>query len=339
MAHSGSSLTGGGTPAGRMPVVAIVDAPSGGYVDQPDIEQKLLAPYATVRSVLIVKHNRDELLELDSPYIILWHHVALDAQFFRVNPACRAVVCASVGYDHVDIDAAAQRGVAVFHVPHYGTEEVADHTVLLFLASARMLVQLDRHVRGGGWDWQLSRGVRRLRGQTWGIVGLGRIGLAVAARAKAFGMRVTFYDPYNHPGIEKALDLRREHTLTELLAAADVVSLHVPLDESTRHLVGAQQLRAMKPGACLVNTSRGAVVDVAALPAALDEGCPGSAALDVVEGEPHLPVSLRRHPRALLTPHTAFYSVESLEELRGRAARAVRQLLVGEPVTAALRVV
>jgi D-3-phosphoglycerate dehydrogenase/C-terminal binding protein len=319
--------------------VAVIDAPFGGYIDKLDIEEKIIEPVGSVRKYLISPQNRGDLFEIEEPYLILWHHVGLDMEFFEKNRHCRAVVCASVGYNHVDIKAARRRRVDVYHVPHYGTEEVADHTLALFLAAARRLPEMAEHVREGGWDWRRAVGVRRLRGATWGIVGLGRIGLAVAVRAKAFGMRVAFHDPYNHPGVEKALDLIRKPTLAELLAGSDVVSLHVPLDDSTHHLIGVRELALMRPGSHLVNTARGALIDLAALRAALAEGRPGFAALDVVEHEPALPGWLTTHPRALLSAHSAFYSVESLAELRTRAATAARELVGGCPVTAAVRVV
>lgn len=318
--------------------VAVIDAASGGYVDKLDIEEKIIAPVGSVREYLISPQNRGVLFEIEEPYLILWHSVELDMEFFEKNRRCQAVVCASVGYNHVDIKAARKRRVDIYHVPHYGTEEVADHTLALFLTAVRRLPELAQHVREGGWDWRRAAGVRRLRGTTWGIVGLGRIGLAVAARAKAFGMRVAFHDPYNHPGVEKALDLIRKPTLAALLADSDVVSLHVPLDDSTHHLIGAGELALMRPGSYLINTARGALIDVAALRAALAEGHPGFAALDVVEHEPALPAWLTTHPRALLSPHSAFYSVESLIELRTRAATAARELVGGSTVTAAVRV-
>src|SRR6266568_5010692 len=315
--------------------VAVVDAPSGGYVDRLDIEESIIGARA-VDKYLIVKEDRDTLYGIRQPVMILWHHVSLGAEFFERNRFCRAVVCASVGYNHVDIAAARRAGVAIYHIPHYGTEEVADHTLALFLSGARRLPELADHVRQGGWDWREALGLRRLRGMTWGVVGLGRIGLAVASRAKAFGMSVAFHDPFNHPGVEKALDLVRKSTLDGLLRDSDVVSLHVPLDERTHHLVGAAELALMRPGAHLVNTARGALVDLAALRPALERGRPGFAALDVVEDEPTLPDWLVAHPRVALTPHSAFYSVESLTELRTRAASAAMELVTGQPVTSAI---
>lgn len=318
--------------------VAVVDAPSGGYVDQLDIEEEVIGSAATVSKYLIPPDDKEMLYGLKEPYLILWHHVGLPAEFFERVTNCKAVVCASVGFNHVDVAAAHRHGVRIYHVPHYGTEEVADHTLALFLAAARRLPELAAHVRSGGWDWRLATGIRRLRDSTWGIVGLGRIGLAVAGRAKAFGMRVAFYDPYNHPGIEKALDLSRKPSLEALLADSDVVSLHTPLDEQTHHLIGAEELALMRPDAHLINTARGALIDIAAVRPALDEGRLASVAFDVVENEPALPDWLVNHPRAVLSPHAAFYSVESLVELRTRAARAALELVNRTAVTAAVPV-
>ncbi|MFJ4327505.1 C-terminal binding protein [Streptomyces tricolor] len=320
------------------PVVWVVDAPGGGYVESPDIEGRVVGPHGTVRLVIVPDDERDRLPRAACDYMILWHRVPLDASFFARNTRCRAVICASTGYDHVAVEAARAAGTSVFHIPHYGTEEVADHTLALFLAQVRRLPDLRAHVRDGGWDWRSITDAPRVRGMTWGIVGLGRIGLAVAQRARAFGIRVCFYDPHNHPGVEKSLGIERRHSLDALLTDADVVSVHVPLDSTTHHLLGAAELDRMKPGSLLINTARGAVVDVSALRQALAAGRPGRVALDVVEGEPELPHWLRDHPRVLLTPHAAFYSVESLAELRTRAAEAARELIVAAPVTSAVRV-
>jgi phosphoglycerate dehydrogenase-like enzyme len=319
--------------------VFVVDAPSGGYVDTPDIETGVLGGDIPVGLLLVPPEEPAELYRLPAPYIILWHRVALSAEFFERNKSCRAVICASVGYDHVDIEAARRHGVAIYHVPHYGTEEVADHTIALGLAAARKLPELAFQLREGGWDWQNARGARRLRGQTWGIIGLGRIGTAVALRAQAFGMSVAFHDPWAHPGIEKSLAVRRRNSVDDLLASSDIVSLHTPLNRQTLHLLDAGRLQLMRTGSCLINTARGALVDISALAEALSRERPAVAALDVVEGEPDVPGWLRTDPRVILTPHSAFYSVESLIELRTRAAEAVRELIAGAEVTSAVPVV
>lgn len=315
--------------------VVVLDAPGGGYVERPDLESQILAPHAETRLELVSPAERDRLLDLDAEYVILWHRVSLDAEFFDRVTSCRAVICASVGYDHVDLAAASANGVPVYHIPHYGTDEVADHTLALALALVRDLPALQRHTRDGGWDWRAIGDARRLRGKVWGLIGFGRIGTAVGQRARAFGMEVAFYDPYNHPGIEKAFGFQRHLSLDRLLGAADIVSVHVPLNAGTANLLGAAELRLLKPGAVLVNTARGGVIDLDALEQALAEGRPARLGLDVVAGEPAVPNWMRQDPRVLLTPHAAFYSVESLIELRSRAAEAVLQLITGQPVTSA----
>lgn len=335
--HSG--VTGHKIPPQRTkPSVVVVDAPGAGYAEGAELERRLIAPHGLVRPLIVPAAEVGRLHEVNADYIILWHRVSLDASFFERTTTCRAVVCASVGYDHVDIEAARARGIPVHHVPHYGTEEVADHTLALFLALERRLGELSGHVRDGGWDWRAIGEPRRLRGLVWGLVGLGRIGLAVALRAGAFGCRVTFTDPYNHPGIEKALGIERRHDIDALLEEADVVSLHVPLTARTRHLLDAERLHRMKPGTVLINTARGALIDAAALKDALAEGRPARVGLDVVEGEPEIPGWLRDHPGALVSPHAAFYSTRSLTELRTRAAEAVLQMIAGTPVTSAVAV-
>lgn len=333
---SAGVFSNGGSFSG--PNVLIVDAPGGGYVEVPDIETEVVGAHGVVRLEIISDGELEPLYAAEPELIILWHRVGLDAAFFERNKTCRAVICASVGYDHVDIAAARRHDVAVYYIPDYGTEEVADHTLALGLALARRLPALDAHAREGGWDWRAIGPARRLRDRVWGIVGLGRIGTAVALRARALGMRIAFHDPYNHPGIEKGLGYRRVHTLTDLLCEADIVSLHVPLHDSTRGLLGAAELGTMKDGAVLVNTARGPVIDLPALRQGLAAHRPAYVGLDVVDGEPGIPRWLREHPRALLTPHAAFYSVESLTELRTRAAHAARQLLTGEPLTSAIPV-
>ncbi|MDI3419850.1 C-terminal binding protein [Streptomyces luteolus] len=319
--------------------VVVLDAPGAGYAEGAERERQIIGPLGDVRPLIVPAEQRGRLHEVEADYVILWHRVSLDAEFFERSASCRAVVCASVGYDHVDIEAARARGIPVYHVPHYGTEEVADHTLALFLALERRLGELRDHVRDHGWDWRAIGEPRRLSEMVWGVVGLGRIGLAVARRAQAFGFRVVFHDPYNHPGIEKALGLERSHQLDQLLGESDVVSLHVPLTQETRHLLDAGRLHRMKRGAVLVNTARGALIDVSALRAALAEERPARVGLDVVEGEPDVPMWLRIHSKALVSPHAAFYSVRSLSELRTRAAEAVRQMINGEPVTSAVEVV
>jgi phosphoglycerate dehydrogenase-like enzyme len=247
-------------------------------------------------------------------------------------PRVKAVVRCGVGFDNVDLAAAGSRGIVVCNVPDYGTEEVADHALMLLLALARRLLPADRAVRAGAWDITTVFGTPRLRGRTLGIIGCGRIGTATALRAKALGMRVVFHDPLLPDGVEKALGLERADTLEELLPRAEFVSLHCPLTADTRHLLNERTLSLLPEGAYVINTARGGCIDLDALHAALESGRVGWAGLDVVEREPLDDERIRTHPRVILTPHAAFYSVEGFAEMRTKGAREARRVLLGQPV-------
>jgi len=264
--------------------------------------------------------------------IILYHDLSrLSDASLALAGRCRGIVRAGVGFNNVDIAAAGRRGIVVCNVPDYGTEEVADHSIGLMLAVARQFHPCDAAIRAGRWDYRTALAAPRLRGKTLGLVGCGRIGAATALRAKAFGLDVVFFDPFLPDGAEKALGVRRVRRLDELMAQSLIVSLHCFLDESTRHLIDAAALAAMPRGGILVNTARGPLVDQTALIDALDSGHLLGAGIDVVEREPLDDERLRHHPRVILTPHSAFYSIEGFVELRRKTAEEVRRLLTGEP--------
>jgi D-3-phosphoglycerate dehydrogenase len=242
------------------------------------------------------------------------------AELFVQLPALRVVATATVGYDHIDIDAAEEHGVAVVSVPDYCTQEVADHALALLLGLVRGVVALDLNVRQGGWDAKAAGPLRTLAEMRVGIVGLGRIGSALATRLLALGAEVWAHDvlPVVRDGV-------RFVELEELLAESDAVTLHVPLTRETRGLIGRRQIALMKHDALLVNTSRGAVVDVGAVLEALRAGRLGGAALDVLPQEP--PPVAPLAPNLVLTPHAAYYS-EAAEERSVRLAVArVREIL------------
>jgi D-3-phosphoglycerate dehydrogenase len=228
----------------------------------------------------------------------------IDAAQIEALPMLRAIGTASTGFDHIDVDAAAARGVAVISVPDYCTEEVADHTLALLLGLVRGVVVLDRSVSSGRWDPRAAGPLRTLAGMRVGIVGLGRIGNAVATRLVAFGCEVWANDvePVAREGV-------RLVSLDELLRSCDAVSVHVPLTRETRGLIGREQIASMRPGAYLVNTARGAVVDADAVLVSLRSHRLGGAALDVLPVEPPRvpPVA----PNLIVTPHAAFFSAES----------------------------
>jgi D-3-phosphoglycerate dehydrogenase len=235
-------------------------------------------------------------------------------------PALRVVGTATVGFDHVDVEAAERRGVAVVSVPDYCTEEVADHTLALLYALLRGVVELDRSVTRGVWDAKAAGALRTLAGLRVGIVGLGRIGGAVATRLLALGGEVWANEllPVEREGVRFA-------ELDELLAQCDAVTLHVPLTSETRGLLGRDAIASMRPDAVLVNTSRGAVVDVDAVLQALRDRRLGGAALDVLPQEP--PLTAPVAPNLIVTPHAAYYS-EAAEERSYRLCVArVREVL------------
>jgi C-terminal binding protein len=264
--------------------------------------------------------------------IMLFHDLTMlgEATFARAT-RCRGLVRAGVGYNNVDLEAATRHGVVVCNVPDYGTEEVADHAIMFLLALVRRLVPSHEAIRGGHWDHRTAVGAPRLRGKIFGIVGCGRIGAAAALRARALGLDVVFYDPFLRQGMDKALGIRRVHRLEELLEQSHFVSLHCYLDAGSHHLINARTIARIRPGAILINTARGPVVDEDALLEALESGHIAAAGLDVVEREPLENEGLRKHPNVLFTPHTAFYSVEGYTELRTKTAEEVRRLLLGEP--------
>lgn len=246
------------------------------------------------------------------------------------GPGLRHVARYGVGVDNIDIAAASARGVLVTNVPDYCIDEVSDQALALALDLARRTTQLDRSMRAGQWAPQAAGPIYRLRGRSFGILGLGRIGAAAAAKAAAFGFNVIAHDPYLAPEQAAARGARLVD-LPTLLAEADIISLHAPLTEETHHIINAEALARMKPTAYLVNTARGPLVDNDALVEALRAGRIAGAGLDVQEGEP-LPAS---HPlftldNLLLAPHAAFYAEESLVDLQRRVAEEVVRVLAGQ---------
>jgi phosphoglycerate dehydrogenase-like enzyme len=241
----------------------------------------------------------------------------------RVLDACPEVRIASrfgAGFDTIDVDAARERGVWVANSPDYGIGEVATHALAMALSLVRHLPAFDRDVRGGRWHYGSTGMLPRASSLTLGLLGLGRIGKRTAEISRACFKEVIACDPYVGADAFERRARRVDHDT--LFRESDVLSLHVPLNDETRGMVDARALALMKPGSILVNTARGAVVDIDALIDALDAGRLQSAALDVLPREP-MPVDhpVMAHPRVLLTPHSAFYSAEGEKELRRKAAQ------------------
>lgn len=243
---------------------------------------------------------------------------------------CKVIARYGVGVDTIDLDAATRHRIVVANVKDYCVQEVADHAITLLLALARRTVVMNEQVKTGIWDvYRDGLPIRRLEGQTVGIVGFGSIGRAVAARAQAFGLRVLVYDPWVKPEVITSL---RAHPreLPQLLGEADFVSLHSPLMAQTQYLIDVPQLRLMRPTAFLINTSRGGLVREIALVEALRDGVIAGAALDVLEQEPPDPSNpLLGMGNVILTPHAAFYSQESGRAMHTKAAQAALAVLSG----------
>ncbi len=253
----------------------------------------------------------------------------IDADLLARAPRLRAVANCAVGFDNIDLAAAAARGIVVTNTPDVLTETSADLAWALLLAAARRIAEGDRLVRAGRWkawspDLLLGTDVH---GATLGIVGLGRIGAAVARRATGFGMRVLYWQRHRAP--DAPAGARFTSSLERLLASADLVSLHVPLAPTTHHMIGRRELRLMKRGAILVNTSRGAVVDERALVDALASGQVGAAGLDVYEHEPHVPAALRALPNVVLTPHIGSATTATRTRMAALAAQNLAAALAG----------
>jgi len=260
-------------------------------------------------------------------------------------PKLRAVVRMGVGYDRVDREWCAAHGVTVCNVPDYGTMEVADHAISLVLALRRGLIlhhEAQRRPAPAGWTQIETPMIRRLSVQRFGIVGLGRIGTAVALRAKAFGFDVVFFDPLRPNGTDLALGIRRVRSLDELLAQSDVLSIHAPQTPETIDLIGARELALLPKGVVVVNTARGRIVDIDALEASMRADHVSAAGLDVIPIEPPadpIPGLLRayrdREPwqegRLIITPHSAFHTPEAWDDIRRKSAETMASALGNAP--------
>ena len=274
--------------------------------------------------------TEDELIELCSGSdALIVAYAPVTARVLDRLPSCVIVAFMATGYNSVDLAAATARGIVVTNVPDYCTAEVADHAMGFLLDLGRNIARLHKSVREGRWDYEAAGMPDRIGEQSLGIIGLGRIGSAVARRAAAFGLEVMAYDPY--VAGEYMTDLGVEKTGLEEVLTCDYVSLHCLLTDETRRIVGGNALRAMKPGAFLINTARGPCVDTAALTEALASGRLAGAALDVLDPEP-LPAGhpLLTMPNVIVTPHAAFLSRASLLEAREKTCLEVVRALRGE---------
>jgi D-3-phosphoglycerate dehydrogenase len=280
-----------------------------------------MAKSAAADDILAVARDADAVLVT---------YAKLPGELLKELKRCKVIGRFGLGVDNIDIPAAAQLGITVTYVPDYCLREVSDHAMALLLALARKIPFSNRLVQSGRWEVPPIVPLRRLEGQVLGLVGFGNIPRALAPKAKAFGLKVITHDPYVSADVVKALGVEN-NSFEDLLGRSDFVSVHAPLSPATRGLMNAAAFARMKKGAFLVNTARGPLVDETALVAALDSGHLGGVALDVVMVEPLAKDSpLLGRDNVILTPHTAFYSVEALEELQTKCATDVARVLSGE---------
>ena len=260
---------------------------------------------------------------------LLVTYAKISADMIARMSRCRIISRFGIGVDNVDVPAATRAGIVVTRVPDYCIDEVSDHAMALLLALARKISIANAHVHTGRWEMATVVPIHRLRGSVLGLAGFGRIPQLVAPKAAAFGLRVVAFDPYvpadvfARSGVEPV-------DFAELLRISDYVSIHTPLAPETHGLFDAEAFRRMKPTAYIINTARGPIVDEAALARALDAGQLAGAALDVMPNEPPLASPLFGRTNVILTPHTSFYSEESLVELQTKAAQEVVAVLTGQ---------
>ena len=294
-------------------------------------EQRVLAPLGVdLRPAQCQSEER--IIELtNGADAVLNCYAKITARVIEKLDRCKIIARYGIGVDNVDVVAATRFGILVTNVPDYCIDEVSDHALALLLALARRITVADGAVKTGAWDVVAHAGIRRLRGQTLGLLGFGKIAKALASKVQPLGMKVLVYDPYLEPL------LMTQHgaeavSLDRVLTEADAISIHVPLSSETRNLIGKRELARMKSTAFLINTSRGGIIDEQALAETLKAGRIGGAALDVLSVEPP-PIDhpLRKLPNVILTPHLAFYSRESVIELQTKAAEEVARALKGEP--------
>ena len=257
---------------------------------------------------------------------LLNQYAVLTRRVFEHLPKCKVVARYGVGVDSVDLKAATDLGIIVANVPDYCIDEVSDHAIALILSLMRKTAFFNAKVKSGQWDFHPGIPIHRIRGKTLGLIGSGKIGLEVAKKLSSFGVRVIAFDPYLKTS-PQGIELKN---FDAVLKESDFISIHCPLNDSTRHLIGEKEFKKMEKKPLLINTSRGPIIDEKALIQALQEGLITGAGLDVLEKEPPDSVNpMLAMENVILSPHVGFYSEESISELKRRTAKNVSDVLIG----------
>jgi D-3-phosphoglycerate dehydrogenase len=307
-------------------LVAVTDSvfpnldPARAVLEEIDAEVRL-AKEPTPDAILEVARDADAVLTT---------YAKINADTIQKLTRCRVIGRFGIGVDNVDIAAATTAGIVVTRVPDYCLDEVSDHTMALLLALVRKIPSSNARTQAGRWEMRAVVPIHRLRGTVLGLVAFGQIPQLVAPKAQAFGIRVVTHDPYVSKQVAERAGVEQVE-FDELLRISDYISIHTPLLPATHHLFNADVLRRMKPTAYLINTARGPIIDEAALANALDQGHLAGAALDVMEQEPPSASRLLgSRDNVIVTPHTSFYSEESLVDLQTKAAQEVVRVLSGQ---------
>jgi D-3-phosphoglycerate dehydrogenase / 2-oxoglutarate reductase len=308
-------------------IVAVADSPF------PSLEpaERVLHPLGARLRMSASSAAKDILAAAGDADALMVCYAKLPGDLIRQLARCKVIGRTGLGVDNIDLPAARERHIAVTYVPDYCMAEVSDHVMALLLALARKVPFANGLVQSGRWEMAAVAPLHRLTGQTLGLVGFGNIPRALVPKAKAFGLRVLAHDPFVTRDAFASFGVEGI-SFDELLDSSEFVSIHAPLTPQTRGMFNAGAFNKMKTGAQLINTARGPIVDEKALIEALDSGRIGGAALDVLETEPPPKDSpLTGRANVVLTPHTAFYSVEALEELQTKCATDIARVLSGQP--------
>jgi D-3-phosphoglycerate dehydrogenase len=293
------------------------------------LEQEMFADTeAEIRSPQ-VSTEEDVIDVTDGATAVFTHHAPITRAVFEANDSIRVVGRYGTGVDNVNVEAATEHGVQVVNVASYSVEEVSTHALALLLSVVRNTPQYERHIKNGGWEWQVGAPLHRLSGKTVGLVGFGEIARRLAEKMAGFDFEVLAYDPYQSTEEMASLGVQKA-AFDELVDRAEVVSIHVPLTDETHGMFDADVFARLSDSAIVINASRGAVVDVDSLYDAVESGSIYGAALDVLPEEPPLAEHVRDHDRIIYTPHMGWYSEESITQLRETVTHDVMRVLNGD---------